>query len=94
MAESQLRGKSLSAIAKDVADGFITFNPLLIKRLDGTAYRELLLQLKKAQQEARAAKFPLHDIDGIRRRNMRLQRLNQAITILEHEARERRLSLA
>lgn len=94
MAESQLRGKSLSAIAKDVADGFITFNPLLIKRLDGAAYKELLLQLKKAQQEARAAKFPLHDIDGIRRRNMRLQRLNQAITILEHEARERRLLLA
>jgi len=94
MAESQLRGKSLSAIAKDVADGFITFNPLLIKRLDGSAYKELLQQLKKVQQEARASKFPLHDTDGIRKRNMRLQRLNQAITILEHEARERRLSLA
>jgi hypothetical protein len=93
MAESQLRGKSLSAIAKDVADGFITFNPLIIKQLDGSAYKELLLQLRKAQQEARAAKFPLHDINGIRRRNMRLQRLSQAITILEHEARERRLSL-
>jgi len=94
MAESQLRGKSLSAIAKDVADGFVTFNPLLIKRLDGSAFKELLQQLKKVQQEARASKFPLHDIDGIRKRNMRLQRLTQAITILEHEARDRRFSLA
>ena len=94
MAESQLRGKSLSAIAKDVADGFVVFNPLILKPLDGAAYKELLHQLKKAQQEARGAKFPTHDIDGIRKRNMRLQRLHQAITILEHEARERRLSLA
>lgn len=94
MAESQLRGKSLSAVAKDVADGFITFNPLILKHLDPTAFRELLQQLKKAQMAARASKFPLHDTDGIRKRNMRLQRLHQAINIVEHEARERRLSLA
>jgi hypothetical protein len=94
MAESQLRGKSLTAIAKDVADGFVTFNPLLIKPLDASAFKELLHQLKKTQQEARGSKFPTHDIDGIRKRNMRLQRLHQAITILEHEARDRRLSLA
>jgi hypothetical protein len=94
MAEQQFRGKSLSAIAKDVADGFIVFNPLVLKSLDASAYRELLHQLKKAQQTARAAKFPTNDIDGIRKRNMRLQRLHQALTILEHEARERRFSLA
>ncbi len=94
MAEQQLRGKSLSAIAKDVADGFIVFNPLVLKHLDPLAFRELLQQLKRAQITARAAKFPLHDIDGIRKRNMRLQRLHQAINIVEHEARERRLSLA
>ena len=93
MAESQLRGKSLSAIAKDVADGFIVFNSLVLRSLDAPAYKELLLQLKKVQQEARASKFPTHDIDGIRKRNMRLQRLHQAITILEHEARERNYSV-
>ena len=93
MAEQQLRGKSLSAIAKDVADGFITFNPLVLKSLNAVTYKELLHQLKKVQQTARASKFPTHDIDGIRKRNIRLQRLNQAITILEHEARERRFTL-
>jgi hypothetical protein len=93
MGESQLRGKSLSAIAKDVADGFVVFNTLILKPLDGVAYKALLQQLKKTQQEARAAKFPTNDVDGIRKRNMRLQRLHQAITILEHEARERHIHM-
>jgi len=93
MAEQQLRGKSMAAIAKDVADGFIVFNTLVLKPLEATAYKELLFQLKKVQQEARASKFPLHDVTGIRKRNMRLQRLHQAITIVEHEARERRFTL-
>ena len=94
MAEQQLRGKSLSAIAKDVADGFVNFNPLMLKQLDGTAYKTLHHQLRKAQQEARASKFPTNDIAGIRKRNMRLQRLHQALTILEHEARQYRYQLA
>lgn len=94
MAEQQLRGKSLAAIAKDVADGFIVFNPLVLKSLNELAYRELHHQLRKAQQEARGAKFPTNDIDGIRKRNMRLQRLNQALIILEHEARQHSFRVA
>ncbi len=93
MSKSQLRGKSLSAIAKDITEGFFTINSLTLKRFDPEGYKALQQQLKKAQMDVRNEKFPLHDIPRIRSRNMRLQRLHQALNILEHSARERKVHL-
>jgi hypothetical protein len=93
MSKSQMRGKSLSAIAKDITDGFFTINPLTLKKFDPEGYKALHQQLKKAQMEVRNEKFPLHDIQRIRSRNMRLQRLHQALIILEHSAKERKVIL-
>ena len=94
MAEAQIRGRSLAMIAKDVADGFMTFNTLVLKPLEESAYKDLYRHLKKAQLNARTEKFPTSDPNGIRKRNMKLQRLHQAITILEHQAKARQVSLA
>lgn len=94
MAESQIQGKSASAVANGVADGLIYINPLTLKKFDGEAFRALYQHLRKIQREARMESFPEHDAARIRNRNMRLQRLHTAITVLEHSARERRISLA
>lgn len=93
MPETQLRGKSIAAVARDIADGFFTINPLTLKKFDEEAYKALHHQLKKAQMEVRNEKFPLHDVLGIRNRNIRLQRLHQALVILEHSARDRKVIL-
>lgn len=93
MSGSQFRGKSVSAIAKDIAEGFFTINPLTLKKFDPSGYKALHQQLKKAQRTVRNEKFPLHDIQRIRSRNMRLQRLHQALIILEHSAKERKIIL-
>ena len=74
-------------------EGFFTINSLTLKRFDPEGYKALHQQLKKAQMEVRNEKFPLHDIPRIRSRNMRLQRLHQALNILEHSARERKVHL-
>ncbi len=93
MAETQLRGKSVAAVAKDIADGFFAINPMTLKKFDDAAYKALHHQLKKVQMEVRNEKFPLHDVLGIRNRNIRLQRLHQALIILEHSAKERKIIL-
>ncbi len=93
MAENQLNGRSLSAIAKDVADGFVSISPQLLKRFNPENYKELRIFLKKAQNDIRSQSFPTSDTNAIRKRNMRLQRLHQAVTVLEFSAKERRVSL-
>jgi len=93
LGEAQIRGKSLAAIAKDIADGYVSLNPIILKKFDQDAYKALHQQIRQRQMEARAEKFPTNDIPGIRKRNLRMQRLHAAMFILEQSARERRISL-
>jgi len=93
VAEMQLRGKGIAAVARDVAEGFFTINPLVLKKFDPEGVKALHQQLRKLQKEVRGEEFPLHDALAIRHRNTRLQRLYSAITILEHTAKERKIRL-
>jgi hypothetical protein len=93
MADNQVQGKSIIAIAKDIAEGFALLNPILLKRFEEGTYKILYRQLKKTQTETRSESFPTHDTLGIRRRNMKLQRLHTALMILEHAAKEKRILL-
>jgi hypothetical protein len=93
MAENQLRGKSVTAVARDVAEGYFSLNPLVLKKFDPEAYKALHQALRKLQTEIRGTKYPLHDIQGIRQRNSHLQRLHSALMVLEHSAREKRIVL-
>jgi hypothetical protein len=93
MGQSQIQGKSLTAITKDIAEGYNSLNPILLKKFDPEAFKDLHQALRKLQKVVRGEKFPLHDIEGIRKRNTKLQRLHQAITILEYAAKEKRILL-
>lgn len=90
---ANVRGKSLKAILKDVADGYIAVNPLFLKSFDPETLREFYKELEKVQVEVRGEKFPAHDVNAIRWRNVRLQRLFSSSMIVRTFARERRISL-
>lgn len=90
---SNFRGKSLKAIAQDIAEGYVTVNPLFLKPLDNDNLKKLYQEIMKAQAEIRAEKFPYNDVQAIRWRNMRLQRLHSALMILKNFARDRRLQI-
>jgi len=84
----------MSAAAKDIADGFLFMTPLVLKRIDEGGLRALHHQMRKIQTEVRTTRCPAHDIVALRTRNLRLQRLHQALIILEHAARQQRIRLA
>lgn len=88
-----IRGKSLRAIAFDIAEGYVVVNPLFLKPLDRESLLGLHQELTKAQILIRGEKFPHGDTQAIRWRNTRLQRLNAALMILKNFARERRIVL-
>jgi hypothetical protein len=89
-----VRGKSLKAIIRDVADGYVTVNPLFLKAFDGETVRDFYKEVARVQIEIRSEKFPTSDIVAIRARNLKLQRLYSAVMIIRNFARERRISLA
>lgn len=84
-----LRGKSLVAVSRDIADGFIIVNPLFLKPLDAEALKGLYRQIMKAQTEIRGQKFPFNDVQAIRGRNMRLQRLYTSLMIIKNFAKDK-----
>jgi hypothetical protein len=88
-----VRGKSNRALTVDVAEGYVAVNPLFLKSFDPQSLKEFYQQIDKTQKELRAEKFPSNDIQAIRLRNLRLQRLYQAQMIIRNFARERRTSL-
>lgn len=88
-----IRGKSCKAIAEDIAEGYVTVNPLFLKPLGGEVLKELLYEISRKQAEIRGERFPTGDTSAIRRRNMRLQKLHSASLVIRNFARERRLRL-
>lgn len=90
---SNVRGKSLKTIAYDVSDGYTTVNPLFLKPFEPETLKELYHMLLKTQAEIRGEHFPHSDVQAIRMRNLRLQRLHIAAVIIKAFARDKRIVL-
>ncbi len=88
-----VRGKSLKAIIRDVADGYVMVNPLFLKSFDPETLRDFYHEVSKVQIEIRSEKFPSRDVFAIRNRNLKLQRLFAATMVVRNFARERRVPL-
>ncbi len=88
-----IRGKSLKIIAQDISEGYATVNPLFLKPFDPESLKELYQLVMKTQAEVRGEKFPFGDVQAIRWRNMRLQRLHSAAMIIKNFARDKRIPL-
>ncbi len=88
-----VRGKSLKAITFDIAEGYVTVNPIFLKSFEIEELVQLYKQIHKSQIEIRGGKFPVNDIPAIRTRNLKLQRLHSSLIIIKNFARERRIPL-
>ncbi len=86
-----IRGKSVRSIVWDISEGYVTVNPLFLKPLDSDVIKQLYKEIQRAQNEIRGEKFPYNDIQAIRQRNMKLQRLNSALMIIRNYLKQRRI---
>jgi hypothetical protein len=86
-------GKSMKAVANDVGEGYMSINPLVLKKFDKDMIKDLFEHLNKAMNAARNLAVPLNDMLAMRQKNMKLQRIHNAIIILRNTAREKRIPL-
>ncbi len=85
------RGKSLKSIARDISEGYTSVNPIFLKPFEIEDLKDLYTELEKCLSEIRAEKFPHGQIEAIRVRNLRLQRLYGAAMVIRNFARARRV---
>ncbi|MEW5744121.1 MAG: hypothetical protein AB1805_01595 [Nitrospirota bacterium] len=86
--------RNFKAIAADIAEGFITVNPIFLKPFDANALKLLCTTIERRQSELRAEPFPYHDLLLIRKRNLRLQRLFTALSVIKNYARDRKMTIS
>jgi len=86
-------GRNLKAVANDIADGFVTINPIYLKPFDPESVKLLYDAINKKQNELRAEPFPYGDVEKIRRRNLKLQRIYNSLILIKNYARERKIIL-
>ena len=93
MAESGFKGKSMKMVAMDVAEGFITINPLFLKKFDKEMTKDLFDNLNKTLTFIRNDKIDFTNQAALRMRNLKLQRMHNAMIIIRNVAREKRIPL-
>ncbi|MBF0560348.1 MAG: hypothetical protein HQL08_16390 [Nitrospirae bacterium] len=82
--------KSLKAIAADIAEGYVSVNPLFLKPFNEESLKSLYSMVSRIQIEIRTAPFPYNEIEMIRERSLRLQRLYAALNVIKNFAREKK----
>jgi hypothetical protein len=86
-------GRNLKAVVADIAEGYVTVNPLYLKPFDAESLKKLFELLQRKQTEIRSEPFPYGDVTLIRKRNIRLQRIYSAVMIIKNYGRDRRIIL-
>ena len=89
-----IRGKNIKYTVKDIAEGFTAVNPIFLKALSPEVLKELYQELSKGMADQRQSKVKHGDMQALRMRNMRLQRLHSAQMVLRNYCRQKRVPLA
>ena len=80
-------------MAKDIMEGYVMLNPLVLKKFDASSFKELHQHLRKLQTVIRSAGVDLTNQEATRNRNQKLQHLHQAMAVLENQAKLQKIFL-
>jgi hypothetical protein len=86
-------GRNVKAIAADIAEGYVVVNPIFLKPFDNESLKKFYETMLRKQNEIRIEPFPYGNVELIRKRNMRLQRVYAAIILIRNYAREKKIIL-
>jgi hypothetical protein len=79
--------------ARDIAEGSAPFTVLQLKRMTEEELRKVSTNLNIVLREIRTTAVAPHDIDGMRRRAHKMQRISNALLLLQTHAKKLRLAL-
>lgn len=84
-------GGSAPAMANQVCAGYTLLSPALLKRLALEQMQTLEFEIDKRLRGVRADQPAQDDLDAIRDRNRRIQRIEGCLRVLRHAMQQRRM---
>jgi hypothetical protein len=81
------------AIAREIGDGFHSLNTASLKRYTAADLKTVNTSLQQVLRDVRAETPPPGDAEAIRKKNLRIQRLNTAILTLVNYCRQQRIPI-
>ena len=75
--------------AADVSEGYLTLNGVMLRKYEPHELVSLGSELEKVARELRGTVVPQDDLEGNQKKNRKLLRISQALTVLQ-AARTRR----
>lgn len=80
-------------IAREIGDGFRSLTPVTLKRYTPADLKVINNSLQQVLRDTRGEVPPPDDAEATRKKNLRTQRLNQAILLLANYCRQQRIAL-
>jgi len=80
-------------LARDIGEGFHSLTPAVLKKYGPADLKIVHGSLQKVLRDVRGETPTPGDPEATRRKNLRLQRLNQAILLLANYCRQQRIPL-
>jgi hypothetical protein len=80
-------------MAQDIAEGFGLFTSATLKKYTRQDLRIIKENIFIVQREIRGEQVDLEDIMAIKKKNMKIQRLSQALNIIEAYCKKNRILL-
>lgn len=87
---SGFMGGSAFAMARELAEGFITVNARSLGRMSVEELRQLSHEIERLQRELRGTPVTGVEQAEVQRRNRRLQRLTSTMLVLRHAQQAKR----
>ena len=80
-------------MAREIGDGFQSLTPTALKRYTPGDLKVINTSLQQVLRDTRREVPPADDAEAMRKKNLRMQRLNQAIIMLTNYCRQHRISV-
>jgi len=80
-------------LAMDIAKSVTNFSAANIKQYTATDLKVIVVNIGIVQREIRGEQIPLDDTMAIKAKSQRLQRLNQALSIIATYAKQHRMNI-
>jgi len=80
-------------LAQDVADGYLSFSPPMLRNYTPADIKLVLANLALVTRELRQEQIPLDDIMAVKMRNMKLSRMNQAEIVIRAYCQKKRIPI-
>lgn len=77
-------GGSAYAMSREISEGYILISPNSLKKYSDQEIRELQRELEKIQREARAEQPSLDDLNAIKKKNRKIQRISTALMTIRN----------